>query len=177
MELTGFELEVHLPEARESVVDGLRRCSKEPLMVLDTCQRLEVFGTSEPQPFQHASVTRRWSTQESFERLVRVAAGLESRIIGELEVLGQVREAYRVFRQITAGNEPALDRMFQDALALARKARKDSGIDRELTSIGAIAARKLIECVPDGKPIAVIGAGSLAGSIARYLGKRGNSPI
>jgi glutamyl-tRNA reductase len=177
MELTGFEIEVHPSEAREAVVSDLRACTRNPMMVLDTCQRLEVFGIAEPIPVNSATYTRRWNAQDAFERLVRIAAGVESRILGELEVLGQVREAYRSFRQITAGNEVALDGMFQDALALARKARKDSGIDRELTSIGALAARMLIESVPDGKPLAVIGAGSLAGSIARYLGKRGNSPI
>ena len=177
MELIGFEIEVHPPGAREAVVDDLRRGSDDPMMVLDTCQRLEVFGMVEPAPVRHATFVRRWTAQQAFERLVRIAAGVESRILGELEVLGQVREAYRSFREMTGGNEVALDRMFQDALFLARKARKASGIDRELTSIGALAARELIACVPEGKPIAVIGAGSLAGSIARYLGKRGNSPI
>ena len=48
-------------------------------MVLDTCQRLEVYGIEEPEPVQHATVTRRWNTQDAFERLARIAAGKRPR--------------------------------------------------------------------------------------------------
>ncbi len=91
-------------------------------------------------------------------------------------MLGQVRDGYRHFRQQGYANG-SLDRVFQEALALARKARKESGIDNNLTSLSGHAARELLARIPAGAPVAVVGAGVLAGSIARYLGKRGSSPV
>jgi glutamyl-tRNA reductase len=173
--MIAFEIELKAPAEREAVVSELAARSSSPLLVLNTCQRLECFGLAEP---RHAStlVTRTWKARDAFERLARIAAGLESRILGELEVLGQVRNAYKQFNRL-ADSEVELDRVFQQALALARKARRESEIDSELTSLSGLAARTLLDRVPAGTPLAVIGSGSLASSVTRYLGKRGKSPI
>lgn len=170
-----FSLEVPPSIERERVVRALRS-SPEPVLVLDTCQRLEVFAE---QSFDVSSlpVSQRWRNAVAFERLARIAAGLESRILGELEVLGQVREAYKEFRNQADAGHLALDRIFQDALALGRKARKQSGIDAQMISLSGLASREMLRLSAPGLPMAVIGSGSLAGSIARYLGKRGTSPI
>jgi len=181
-QIAGYAITPNKPEDRAAMVERLRR---EQWLVLDTCQRLEAFGVGEP-PFE---VDDRWSKSEAFERLVRIATGLESRILGELEVLGQVRSAYKQFHaacqnassdpssKTATANMVALDRMFQDVLALARKARKESGIDQNLTSLSGLASREMLERVPEGAPIAVIGSGTLASSVIRYLGKRGKSPV
>jgi len=177
-QIAGYAITPTRPEDRATMVERLRG---EHWLVLDTCQRLEVFGVGEP-PF---AVDQRWSQSEAFERLVRIATGLESRILGELEVLGQVRSAYKQFHSALKGASSvvaadqllALDRMFQDVLGLARKARKESGIDQNLTSLSGLASREMLERVPAGAPIAVIGSGTLASSVIRYLGKRGKSPV
>ncbi len=176
MQFAGYELELKIPERREQIVTALGRASDRPLLVLNTCQRLECYGFGEPAD-SDVAISRKHEHARAFERLARIAAGLESRILGELEVLGQVREAYRRF--VTAGgcNNTTLDRVFQDALALARKARRESGIDRQLTSLGSVAARELLARVPAGHPLAVVGSGDLAGKVARYLGERGKAPI
>ena len=152
------------------------RSRAAPLLVLDTCQRLEVY-TDEPSDLGGLRVSQEWEDAVAFERLARIAAGLESRILGELEILGQVRSAYRVFIQDDGRRRQALDALFQQALALARKARRKSGIDRQMTSLSGLAARELLGRVAPGLPLAVVGSGSLAGSAARYLGKRGQSPV
>ena len=113
-----------------------------------------------------------WADITAFERLARIAAGLESRILGEIEILGQVRSAYKHFLCRRRPDCCSLHRCFQDALALARRARRESGIDRNLTSLSGLAARELLAQVEPGAPLAVIGAGDLAGSVARYLRKR-----
>jgi len=170
-----FSLDVPPSIEREQVVRDLRT-SREPVLVLDTCQRLEVFA---PNSFDVSSlpVSQRWRNAVAFERLARIAAGLESRILGELEVLGQVRDAYKEFRNQAEAGHLALDRIFQDALALGRKARKQSGVDTQLISLSGLAAREMLRVAEPGLPLAVVGSGSLAGSTARYLGKRGSSPI
>lgn len=175
MKFVGCQLELTAPQAREAVVDQLRR-SPSPLLVLDTCQRLETFGFEIP-PVDSAQLVRIWQARDAFERLARIAAGLESRILGELEVIGQVRAAYKTFRENGGASLSTLDRIFQDALALAREARRESGIDQNMTSLSGLAARTLLDRVPAGSHLAVVGAGSLAAATARYLTKRGNCPL
>ncbi len=175
MNFVGCQLELVAPQARETIVNRLRR-SATPLLVLDTCQRLETFGFDIP-AIDSAQPVRTWQAREAFERLARIAAGLESRILGELEVIGQVRSAYKLFRDAGGAGCSVLDRIFQDALALAREARRESGIDKNLTSLSGIAARTLLDRVHAGAHLAVVGAGSLAAATARYLTKRGNCPI
>jgi len=170
------ELELADNINREAVVNKLSRELVHPLLVLNTCQRLECFGLSVPEDSSWR-VVGTWESADAFERMARIAAGLESRIIGELEVLGQVRTAYKLFREVTAGSEKILDRIFQDALSLGREARRVSEVDRSLTSLSALAARTLMQHLPATAPVAVVGAGSLAGSVARYLNKRGNHPV
>lgn len=173
---TACLLELADPASRESVVRSLWQAVPPALLVLSTCQRLECYGRHPPS-LPGVRVKHRWDRREAFERLARIAAGLESRVLGELEVLGQVREAYRQFRVAGGENDSLLDRLFQDALALARRARRESGIDQTQTSLASLACRQLLARIPAGAPLAVVGSGSLAGSVARYLGKRGDSAV
>lgn len=169
------QIDVAEPEHREHLLLHLRS-TPHPVMVLNTCQRLEVFGFDNPSHHETPAAAE-WREYVAFERLARIAAGLESRILGELEILGQVRTAYKEFQSRCDTHDTTLDRIFQDALSLARRARKESGIDRNVTSLSALAGRELIARVSDASPVAVIGAGSMASSVARYLAKRGSSPV
>lgn len=175
MHVLGWQIDTERPEQRIAVLDRLHQV-EHPLLILNTCQRLEVFACPRAD-LPELKTSPRWRDAVAFERLARIAAGLESRILGELEILGQVRSAYRHFRKSVRPDCCALDRLFQDALALARRARRESGIDRNLTSLSGLTARELLSRVPHGAPVAVVGSGSLAGSVARYLGKRGTSPV
>ncbi len=175
MELISYELEAADPIAKHRAVESMRS-ARPPMLVLNTCQRLECWGFSEPGT-DGIRVQNQRDAIGSFERLARIAAGLESRILGELEILGQVRDSYKQFRESGGSTHTRLDRIFQDALSLARKARRESGIDQNLTSLGALASREMMACVPAAAPVAVIGSGSLASSVARYLAKRGEYPV
>lgn len=176
MNFVGFELEMTAPQARELAVAGLRSTAESPMLVLDTCQRLECYGLGLP-PAEHFRVVRSFDSRAAFERLARIAAGLESRILGELEVIGQVRTAYKQFHETTGRSLTALDRIFQDALALAREARRESGIDRNLTSLSGLAAHALMDRLPPEAPLAVVGSGSLATGVVRSLTKSGKRPV
>jgi len=175
MQLTAYLIDATHPLEREKALERVR-CSGQRGLLLNTCQRLE-FYTLDPVLSDGIGVSQKWHDALAFERLARIAAGLESRILGELEILGQVRTAYKFFHEAAGMDNTKLDRLFQDALSLARRARRESGIDRNLTSLSAISARMLIENVTPGDPVAVIGTGSMASSVARYLGKRGRSPL
>ena len=174
MQLTATELEIESYIDRQKAVNDLERTAQSSSLILDTCQRLEIFTLT---PKSSPSPKKLPQGAEAFERLARIATGLESRILGELEILGQVRNAYKAFQGVGESRDMKLDRMIQDALGLARKARRESGIDKNLRSLSSLAAQILLNAVPTGEPIAVIGSGSIAANAAKYLYKRDQYPI
>ncbi|HMP68194.1 MAG TPA: hypothetical protein PKA76_02515 [Pirellulaceae bacterium] len=176
MQLTGYSVECPSAHDREQVVRDFMTRQDPPLLVLNTCQRLECYGFGLPED-PRIVIRETFNASHAFERIARIVAGLESRVLGELEVLGQARTAYKVFHRLAHGRHNRLDRMFQDAFALGRNARKISGIDSNLISLSGIATRALIEAIPENGSVAVVGAGSLAGSVVRNLRKRGNYPV
>jgi len=175
--LKACTLEIPDPIWRERIAKTLRSQRVSPLLVLNTCQRLETYGWQPAIPLPVGIKSTPIAEGDAIRRLARIAAGLDSRVLGELEVLGQVRQAYKDFHSEFGKNEVKLDSLFQQAIALARKARRESGIDSNLTGLAALSARKVMESVPDETPVAVVGSGSLAKSVARYLGKRSNLPV
>lgn len=174
MPLKGWAIHTDDPLERSRISQQLMD-DDESLLILNTCQRFECYGSEIPS-YVSGYVIEAWERRDAFERLARIAAGLESRILGELEILGQLRSAYKEFKSNNVHHRE-LDPIFQKAVSLGRKARRMSGIDQKLTSLSGLAARELISMVPDQAPIAVIGSGSIASSAARYLYKRGNSPL
>lgn len=177
-QVKGYWLNVPNGEDREGVVTDLRASGR--WMVLDTCQRLEIYGMGEAGADfadDRVEVLEVWPRLQALERLARIATGLESRVLGELEVMGQVRSAYKLFRGATGGGLKELDKQFQDVIALARRARRESGIDQKLTGLSGLAARTVLDRIEPGAPLAVVGSGTLAGSVLRYFNKRGSSPL
>jgi glutamyl-tRNA reductase len=106
--------------------------------------------------------------------LVRTASGLDSMVVGEAEIAGQVKDAYR--RAHAAGaTGPVLNRLFQNALASAKRVRTETGIGRGGLSVGGIAVEVAsAACGGDGRGrLAVVcGAGQMGETIARILRKR-----
>jgi glutamyl-tRNA reductase len=102
--------------------------------------------------------------------LFRVAAGLDSLVPGEGEILGQVRTAYE---RGTVG--PLLDRLFRDALHTGKKVRTETAIAESpgTTSSAAAALAAQVFGDLDGSRIAIVGAGKVGALAARRLIKRG----
>ncbi|MCC6580906.1 MAG: glutamyl-tRNA reductase [Phycisphaeraceae bacterium] len=121
-----------------------------------------------PSDLLAASVHR--ENDQAVGHLFRVASGLESMVLGEPQILGQVRRAYERARdQQCVG--PVLHRVFQQALASAKEARTRTGIDAGRVSIGSVAvdfARQIFEDFTD-KTVVAIGAGELAKLAMRHL--------
>jgi len=110
--------------------------------------------------------------------LFEVAAGLDSMVVGEGQILGQTREALRVGQEnATVG--PALNMLFQQALRVGKRAHAETDVDRAAPSMVTAA---LDRCVVEIGPIAgrhavVIGAGSMANLAAATLSRLGASDI
>ena len=159
------------------------------VVVLSTCNRTEIYRAVEVEDGFDAEVLQGWwagacgvgrdhvaavSVAARGEGAVRhlfgVAAGLESMVLGEPQVLGQVRAAYRrAEEEGTVG--PILHRVFQQAIAASKRVRCETGIDSGRVSVGSIAvayARRIFERFDD-KTVVAIGAGQAAKLTLRHL--------
>jgi glutamyl-tRNA reductase len=117
-----------------------------------------------------AAYLYRHEQADAAAHLMRVAAGLDALVVGETQVLGQVREAYRAAQQAgTVGK--ALHGLFERALAAARRIHRETEIDRHATSVSAAAvelARKIFGDLGRRRAL-VVGAGETAELVALNL--------
>ncbi|MET0557836.1 MAG: glutamyl-tRNA reductase [Solirubrobacterales bacterium] len=112
--------------------------------------------------------------EEGARHLLRVTAGLDSMIVGEAEIQGQVKRAYEL-SMVEGGTGPILNRLFHGALAAGGRAREETGISEKGVSIPSVAvelARRNLGDLSDRR-VLVVGAGETAELVARALVARG----
>ncbi|MCA1839703.1 MAG: glutamyl-tRNA reductase [Actinomycetota bacterium] len=181
-----------LDEAAQRALLGASRPSGVgELVVLSTCHRTEIYATADglDSDAVHAVAAvlpgllptdqHDLSFMEgslAIEHLFRVACGLDSLVIGEPQVLGQVRRAFVVAEQ-SGATGPVLSNIFSRAIRLGRSVRAETPIGRLGRSIGSIAADYLSHRFDglDGKRATVVGAGEAATDAAKALWKAGVS--
>lgn len=145
--------------------------------VLCTCNRTEIYvasahGVSDPRPItallselkgdlaMEGAPFFALSGREAARHLFRVAAGVESMVVGESEILGQVRAAFTA--ATAAGTHtPALSRLFHTAIRVGRKARAQTEIGRHAVSVSSTAVALARSTLGDlsGLTVLVVGAG------------------
>ena len=112
--------------------------------------------------------------EEGARHLLRVTAGLDSMIVGEAEIQGQVKRAFEL-SMVEGGTGPVLNRLFRGALAAGGRAREETGISEKGVSIPSVAvelARRALGSLSDRR-VLVVGAGETAELVARALVVRG----
>ena len=110
--------------------------------------------------------------------LFHVVSGLESMVVGEGQILGQVREALRVGQESgTVG--PALNVLFQQALRVGKRVHAETDVDHAAPSLVALALDRAAEQLGSlaDKKVLVVGAGSMAGLSIATLSRRGTSSV
>jgi len=115
---------------------------------------------------------------EAVRHLFRVTAGLDSMILGEAEIQGQVKRAYEL-ALVEGATGPILNRLFRGALAAGGRARDETGISEKNVSIPSVAvelARRTLGDLAERR-VLVIGAGETAELVARALVSRGVSTV
>ncbi len=159
--------------------------------LLSTCNRTEFYIVREEGNFDHdfagrltalfariggvgedelASHLYSRSHTDAVRHLCRVASGLDSMVVGETEVLGQVATALGdALESYTAGT--VLDSAFHTALRAGRRARAETGISRRSASVAAEGARLLTDLLPSAPSheVLVLGTGAMGRAIARVL--------
>ena len=169
-------------------------------LVLSTCNRSELYGVPAESALSgkesagamelflatfhkiepailNGSLYRRHD-REAVRHLFRVAAGLDSMMLGEAEILGQIREAYRIAVD-HGGTGPVLNRMFQSALEVGKRVRAETQISAHPMSV-AFAGVKLAERIFGSlrsHSAVILGAGSTGEQVVAHLRDRGISRL
>ena len=165
----------------------------EETLVLSTCNRSEVYGVPPESSHECAPGLSTFLSefhsvradvlgvslyhhydQEAVRHLFRVAAGLDSMLLGEAEILGQVREAYR-FAHERGATGPVLNRLFQGALEVGKRVRTETELGTRPMSV-ASAGVKLAERIfgkLNGHTALVVGAGTISEQVVAHLRDRG----
>jgi glutamyl-tRNA reductase len=191
-----LEVREQLAVSEERLPDAVRRLVEQPGvdegMVLSTCNRVEVltsarqgadlrgffssyFGVSTDALRSHLY---EFEQREAVRHVFRVASSLDSMVVGEPQILGQVKEAYAVARGLGAIHS-ALDALLSRAFTVAKRVRSETAIGGASVSISSVAvqlAEKIFGSL-QGKTIYLVGAGKMAELAARHLISHGATTI
>lgn len=164
---------------------GMARTELEELVVVRTCNRTELYGWTGGRETDPARLAALWAgaiglsdapehrlvvrrDTAAARHLLRVCGGLESQVLGDIHIAGQVRAAYRdAIRYRGAGTH--LRRLFDTALRTGKRVRTETELMAGLSSVGSEAARYLMSRLPAGSPVMVLGCGKIGSHAARTL--------
>lgn len=175
-------------ESLSSLLTVLRReAALAETVVVSTCNRVEIYGLSENAESsaracedllqRSAGVETEFYRHERAEgarHLFRVVCGLDSMVVGETEILGQVKDAYAAALQ-NGATGAALNRLFQQAFRVAKQVRTETGITRGSVSVGSVAVELAGKIFGDLAKcrVLLLGAGKAGARVARSLQSRG----
>ncbi|MEO6036204.1 MAG: glutamyl-tRNA reductase [Verrucomicrobiota bacterium] len=186
--------------AETVIPDALKKIREKGLadeaVILSTCNRVEIYAATQrnerevSQALQqflldHQNYSEplngeiyRLGEPQSLEHLFKVASGLDSMVLGETEILGQLKKAYDLaLKHQHTGSR--LNKAFQRAFNVAKQIRTDTNIQRGSVSVGSVAvelAEKIFNSLSD-RQVMVIGAGETSEKTARALLSRGAHSI
>ena len=175
-------------DALALTAERVRQIGLEESFVVSTCNRVELYGAGQlpgdftellgqiladvgetsfgslsPHLYQHTG-------SEAIHHLFRVAASLDSMVVGEPQILGQLKSAYALCRKAGVTG-PLLNRTVERAFSVAKRVRSETGIGRHVVSISSVAVQlaKQIFGELDSRAIALIGAGKMGELAAGHL--------
>lgn len=156
-------------------------------LILSTCNRTEAYACTPSREDDGAIVASlagvcglnpesigphlySYAGHKAAEHLFRVASGIDSMVIGEAQVLGQVKEAFAAASSL-GHTGSILNPLFQQALEVGKRARTETEISRGAFSVGSVAvqvAKSIFEGL-DGRTVLIIGSGKMAGLMITHL--------
>jgi glutamyl-tRNA reductase len=192
-----IELRERIAISRDELAETTRALADVPgvseCMIVSTCNRVELLACLESPDTDLASFLHsqfglepallaphiyRHYDQDAVRHLFRVAASLDSMVVGEPQILGQVKEAYAVARTAGAiGGQ--LEHLLQSTFAAAKRVRSETEIGSNSVSIASVAvelARKIFGSL-NGRTVFLVGAGKMSELAARHLVQQGAGAI
>ena len=183
-----------LPEGRAASLLGelVRATEVHEAVAISTCNRTELYLVAadpvDAESLALSALSRQAGIRptellgnlyslrgtEAVRHLFSVAAGLDSMIIGENEIQGQVRRAYEL-ALVEGTTGPITNRLFRDALGAGKRARTETGISRSRISVPSVAVELAEQVLGDlgSRRVLVIGAGENGETTAQALAERG----
>jgi len=184
-----------IPESR--LPDALRSFTQHPgveeALILSTCNRVELLartanGGADLRGFlgNYFQMERsvidphlyEYREQDAVRHLFRVTSSLDSMVLGEAQILGQVKEAYATARAVGAVNSQ-LDQLLTRAFAVAKRVRTETAVGSSAVSVASVAvelAKKIFGSL-NGKSVYLVGAGKMTELAARHLLAHGAGSI
>jgi len=159
-------------------------------VIIQTCNRIELFATSDNHNVDEIKNT--WASltglednafrdtlevcenRDAYEHLLKLTSGLESLVVGEEQILGQIKESISAARKVDASGK-RLNKLFERSIRIGTRIRNSTGIGRGGISLGSMAVKLAEENVDDikSKHVLLIGTGEAATMVAKSLKKRG----
>lgn len=175
---------------------SLREQTQAEIVIVSTCNRVEVYASAADGKSLVRTITEHFANRaatspaalkpllrtlverEAVQHLMRVACGLESLVLGESEILGQVADALR-HAQMANSTGPILSRLFQHALYTGKRARTETAISTHTLSISHAAVLMAHQQLGDLSNVnaLVVGAGHMAELAVRALQSQGAKAI
>jgi glutamyl-tRNA reductase len=157
-------------------------------VVVSTCNRMEIYaaaGTPAAVPHVEAWLRERFGLtdtsaffrhlqEDAARHLFSVVSGLDSMVLGETEIFGQVKDAYAAAQQ-AGGTSRSLNKLFQHSFRVGKMVRNSTDIQRGSTSVGSVAvelAEKIFGDLKDSR-VMLLGAGEMSRRCAQSLQSRG----
>jgi glutamyl-tRNA reductase len=190
------QLALEAEKIRDILGDLHGRGSCAEVMILSTCNRVEVYGVAEAAGEAREAAWSRLGAQrglalrdlepllytktddEAIQHAFRVASSLDSMLLGEPQILGQVKDAFAL-AQAASTVGPLLHSLMSQAFSVAKKVRTETEIGRHAVSVSFAAVelgRKIFSSLK-GKAVLLVGAGEMAELAARHLAEQGALPI
>ena len=165
-----------LKEAKENGVDGI--------FVLSTCNRTEVTGFAE-HPFQlinllckfssgtveeFATISNVYKNQEAISHLFRMGTGLDSQILGDYEIVGQLRNSFKQAKKHKTTNA-YFERLINHVMQASKRVKNETRLSSGTTSVSYAAAQYIVDNLPDynQKNILVFGLGKMGKHTCKNL--------
>jgi len=191
------EVRERLALADSRLADACKRLTEQPGveegMILSTCNRVEVLartvnGTADLRgfigqffkldPAELDSYFYEYREQDVVRHVFRVTSSLDSMVVGEPQILGQVKEAYAVARAVGSVHSQ-LDSLLTRAFAVAKRVRTETAVGSSAVSVASVAvelAKKIFGSL-HGKSVYLVGAGKMSELAARHLLAHGAASI
>ena len=167
-----------------------KHSSVSECVIIQTCNRIELFAASDNHSVEKIKST--WASltgleenafrdtlevcenKDAYEHLLKLTSGLESLVVGEEQIIGQIKESILVARQAQASGK-RLNKLFDRSIRIGTRIRNSTGISRGGISLGSMAVKLAEENVDDikSKHVLLIGTGEAATMVAKSLKKRG----
>ena len=164
---------------------GLDEC-----VIIQTCNRIELFGKSKT--YDSDKIKKTWAAitglekeafdeniefvenQEALHHLLKLTSGLDSMVLGEEQILGQIKKSITSAREIKASGQH-LNTLFDKAIRMGTRIRNSSGIGAGGISVGSMAVKLAEENIDElkTKKVLLIGTGEVSTLVAKSLQRRG----